>query len=94
MRFKTIDAICKCGHEAKDVLVAVVGESVEAVPCERCGEEMTICVGAPRAIFSNGFFSYDGNPRRVEIEITDEDGKRHRKDVTHKLNPNAPGGAY
>jgi hypothetical protein len=30
----------------------------------------------------------------VEIEITDEDGKRHRKDVTHKLNPNAPGGAY
>lgn len=97
MRYKTVDVLCsKCGAEREDVLVAVSSdgenEVVERVECE-CGEEMTIRVGAPRAIFANGFFAHD-RPRRIGVEFTDEDGKVHRKDLTHKVNLNEGGGVY
>jgi hypothetical protein len=37
-----------------------------------------------RAIFGHGFFSHD-RPRRVEVSYTDNEGKTHRQDITHKV---------
>lgn len=97
--FKTVDTICDyCGAEREDVLVSAVNmddgtQVVEAVMCE-CGRQMTLRVGGPRPIFAPGFFSHDGNPRRLEVQYTDADGKVHRHNIKDKIDPNPKGGAY
>lgn len=44
------------------------------------------------ATYSASFWSHD-RPRRIEVGYTDAEGKRHRMDVTHKLDTggSAPG---
>jgi predicted nucleic acid-binding Zn ribbon protein len=86
MTYRSYDYRCpECGRQ-EEYLVELDEEGLPVAPMCGCSVNpiMERVYSPIRAVFGHGFFSHD-RPRRVEVSYTDEDGKTHRQDITHKV---------
>lgn len=93
MAYRLMEYVCPdCGRQ-EEFLVELDEEGVPVAPLCYCEERprMERVYSPIRAVFGHGFFSHD-RPRRIEVSYTDDEGRTHRQDLTHKIDVNnAPG---
>lgn len=93
MAYRLLDFKCPFCLRQEEYLVDLDEEGVPIAPLCHCEERprMERVFSPISAIFRPGFFSHD-RPRRIEVEIVNEDGSKRRIDLTHKIDVNnAPG---
>jgi len=89
MSLRTYDYICLCGMEVYDEVVEVqqIDNDIiilDTVSCPTCGKTMHKKIPLSNVQFGDGFFASMGS-RRVEVSWEDADGKKHHKNITHKV---------
>ena len=93
--YRLLDFKCPFCLRQEEYLVELDEEGVPIAPLCYCEErpQMTRVYSPVRAVFGHGFFSHD-RPRRIEVEMVNEDGSKKRLDLTHKIDVNSAPGRF
>jgi hypothetical protein len=79
-----LDFVCQCGEHEEDVWIERGEDGLPLTHLCVCGKTMNRVFNPIRTKFGDKFFA-GMRARRISCSWTDEDGKKHEKDLTNAV---------